>query len=329
MPVQRFIVRVRQQYRLSIMFFPALRTALLFFAKMVTALAMRLREYLRARRRNHYRRILKINGAAASSDIRRAQPKPAWVKRELLRLKALMPDGSCRKIGDCFNRRFERSRRMTVGKTYVSETIRNHRYEIDVLRREIKRRPPRHTPKNFVWAMDLTGKTDTTGKLHMLLGILDHGSRAALCLQALHNKSSWTLLGHLFLTIGQHGKPRFVRTDNESVFCSRLFRLTLFALGIRHQTTDLHCPWQNGRVERFFGTLKERLGQLAVDSFEALNVALTEFRFFYNHVRPHQHLGGATPAEAWVDVNPKKTGYKQEFWFEAWDGLLQGYYLRR
>jgi len=75
--------------------------------------------------------------------------------------------------------------------------------------------------------------------------------------------------------------------------------------------------------------LKDRLDQLAVDSFDALNSALTEFRFFYNHVRPHQHLGGATPAKAWDGINPHVTRFKQEYWFEAWDGLLQGYYLRR
>ena len=66
-----------------------------------------------------------------------------------------------------------------------------------------------------------------------------------------------------------------------------------------------------------------------MDSFDALNQALAEFRFFYNHVRPHQNLGGATPAEAWAGVQPYVNKVKDEFWFEAWDGLLQGYYLRR
>jgi transposase InsO family protein len=225
--------------------------------------------------------------------------------------------------------RFERSRQMTVGKTFVSETISKHLYEIQVLRKQIKNARPKPVPLNWVWGMDLTGKVDTQGKLHMLLGIVEHGSRAALCLRALPNKSSWTLLGHLFLAIGQYGKPGHVRTDNESVFCSRLFRFALFTLGIRHQTTDLYCPWQNGRIERFFGTLKERLNLLSVASFEALNQALAEFRFYYNHVRPHQHLGGATPAEAWGGGDPGVGQFKQEYWFEAWDGLLQGYYLLR
>ena len=77
------------------------------------------------------------------------------------------------------------------------------------------------------------------------------------------------------------------------------------------------------------GLWLERLNQLAVASFDALNTVLGEYRFYYNHVRPHQNLAGATPAEAWAGVNPQHTKFKQEYGFEAWDGLLQGYYLRR
>jgi putative transposase len=291
-------------------------------------LALAIRLHLREPQRC-YRRVAAIATCGETRLIYCARAKPEWVKHEVLRLKALMPHTGCRKIADCFNRRFAHARHMTVGKTYVSNMIRQHYYEILVLRRQIKNAKPKAIPKNLIWALDLSGKTDSQGKLQMLLGIVEHGSRAALCLQALRNKSSWTLLGYLFLAIGKYGKPRFVRTDNEVVFTSRVFKLALSLLGIRHQTTDLHCPWQNARVERFFGTLKESLNQLAVTSFDALNHALTEFRFFYNHVRSHQNLAGATPAEAWAGVDPHVTRFKQEYWFEGWDGLLQGYYLRR
>ncbi|MEM9594705.1 MAG: integrase core domain-containing protein [Acidobacteriota bacterium] len=47
-----------------------------------------------------------------------------------------------------------------------------------------------------------------------------------------------------------------MRTDNEAVFTSRRFRWVLIVLGLRHQLTQVASPWQNGRVERFFGTLK-------------------------------------------------------------------------
>lgn len=259
----------------------------------------------------------------------RSRQKPAWVVREIIRLKALMPDISCRNIANIFNRRYAASHKMTVGRTFVSETLRRHRYEIEMMRREIKHRVPSALPRNLVWAMDLTGKGDAAGNVHMIFGLIDHGSRALLSLVALPNKCSWTLLGHLFLAIGKYGKPRAIRTDNETCFTSRLFCTVLMLVGIRHQHSDPGCPWQNGRIERLFGTLKQKLNRWEVEGFAALNVSLGEFRFFYNFVRPHQHLGGRTPAESWAATNPFAVKIKSEYWFEAWDGLLQGYYLRR
>lgn len=255
--------------------------------------------------------------------------KPHWVRREIIRLAALLSRPTCRAIAGIFNRRFAQSRKTTVGKTFVNGVLRAKRYEIEVERRQIKNAKPRRVPRNLIWGLDLTGKTDANGKLHSVLGILDHGTRANLDLAAFVRKSSFTLLGHLFLAIGKFGKPQAVRTDNEAVFTSKLFRLALPLLGIRHQRIDPHCPWQNGRMERFFGSLKKKLDRLAVDSLQALNHALAEFRFFYNHVRPHQNLGGATPAEAWAGVDPYASKVKHEYWFEGWDGLLCGYYLRR
>jgi putative transposase len=276
-------------------------------------------------RLRHYRKLHQPLSAAF-----RARPKPLWVRREIIRLKALMREaGTCRAIEKSFNRRFARKKNMTVGRTFVNELIRRHRYQIEVEQRRIKNRKPRPMPKNLVWGVDLTGKVDLGQTTHSVLAILEHASRAALWLEALQNKSSWTLILKLIEAIQRYGKPRIIRTDNESIFTSKVFRLALFLLGIRHQRIDLHCPWQNGRVERFFGTLKGKLDQLLVESLPALNAALGEFRFFYNHVRPHQNLGCKTPAEAWAGIDPFTAKVMREYWFEAWDGLLCGYYLSR
>lgn len=77
-----------------------------------------------------------------------------------------------------------------------------------------------------------------------------------------------------------------------------------------------------------FGTLKERLNRWAVADAGQLKRSLDEFVFFYNAVRPHAHLEGATPMEAWNEVDPYRKP-KDVQWFEAWDGLLTGFYLRR
>ena len=255
--------------------------------------------------------------------------KPDWAIEEVVRLKALMSGAGCRRIADIFNRLHAARHRTTVSKSWVAVTVRKHRLEIEERRREWKRRTPRPMPINRVLGMDLTGKMDSAGVVHPILAIVDHGSRLAVSLRALPDKATIAILRALLDAIEQFGKPRSVRTDNEAVFTSRLFRLALWTLGIAHQRTEPHCPWQNGRVERFFGTLKEKLDRWQVDGCDQLALALGDFRVWYNHVRPHQHLGGRTPAEAWAGIDPYAAAPKSASYFSAWDGMLTGFYLRR
>jgi putative transposase len=56
---------------------------------------------------------------------------------------------------------------------------------------------------------------------------------------------------------------------------------------------------------------------------------LGDFATWYNHVRPHQHLGGQTPVEAWDGIDPYARKPKQVLFFDSWGGLLTGFYLRR
>jgi hypothetical protein len=93
--------------------------------------------------------------------------------------------------------------------------------------------------------------------------------------------------------------------------------------GIRHQRIEPFMPWQNGGVERFFGTFKAAIQQVVIPHIEALQPALDEFRFFYNHIRPHTAIEGRTPAEAWSKIKKSST---DPVWFEAWDGVLVGDY---
>ncbi|OFZ67412.1 MAG: hypothetical protein A2V79_12460 [Betaproteobacteria bacterium RBG_16_56_24] len=277
---------------------------------------------------SHPCRSHKLSHASNTSGYRHSSKKPEWLKAEIIRLKALMPQAGCRSIANICNRRFATSRQITVGKTYVHQVLQQHQYEIQILRRNLKHIKPKPVPRNLIWGIDLTGKTDTNGKLNALFGILDHGSRVLLHLQALHDKTSHTLLTCLLEVIRIHGKPKVIRTDNEAIFTSRIFRRGLKLLGIRHQLTDPGCPWQNGRIERLFGTLKQKLDQWQVPNLAQLNRDLKIFCHWYNHIRPHQNLDGKTPAEAWVGINPYTKPPKQEQWFEAWDGLLAGYELR-
>lgn len=175
--------------------------------------------------------------------------------------------------------------------------------------------------------MDLTGKTDTEKNQHSILGIVEHHSRTCLMLSAMVDKSTITLLRCLLDLVERYQKPKIIRTDNEAVFTSRLFSLVLCLMRIKHHRTEVACPWMNGRIERLFGTLKEKLNDWEVSSFESLNHSLHLFRFWYNHVRSHQHLDGLTPAEVWRGKTNFNRTSNKVYWFDEWQGLLCGYYL--
>lgn len=248
-------------------------------------------------------------------------PKPPWVRREILRLKSLLPDHGCRKIAHTFNH-LHRQRGQTVGKTFVAGVLKDQGEEILRLRRHLKHRRPRRVPRNLLWALDLTFLPDRRGP-RAVLGLLDHGSRACLALSELRSRSAIAILRVLLDAIERSGRPRILRTDNEPVLTCRLFRLGLLCLGIRHQRTAPFAPWQNGRIERFFATFKERILPWLNDEgiSDDLDPDLHLFRTWYNHARPHQHLDGLTPALAWAGKAP--TGRPR--YLSEWNGRLTGF----
>ena len=119
-------------------------------------------------------------------------------------------------------------------------------------------------------------------------------------------------------------KPKAIRTDNEACFDSLLFNLSLWLLGIQHQTTQVCSPWQNGRVERFFGTLKRYTKQVDLPAAN-LQIQLNLFSNWYNQVRPHMNLGYRTPASLWNKQPANQQG--NAYFVSEWDGVLTGYYF--
>lgn len=256
--------------------------------------------------------------------------KAEWVVQEILRLKALMgKHAGCRKVADTFNRLHAPAR---VGKSFVSDTIRNRQYALLNITRELRDQRPAPVGVNRVWGVDLTFVRDHHGTPRAVLGVVDHGSRVCTQLAAVVNKRSWTLIGHLCLAIGQHGKPRAIRTDNELVFKSAVFKTFLTLVGIRHQRIPVCAPWCNGRIESFFGRVKPYIRQIQIHSPAGLHNALDDIRHFFNHVRTHQNLAGLTPAEVWQGLTPIdiiQTPPKSAQLVQMLDSLLVGYHIRR
>jgi putative transposase len=215
--------------------------------------------------------------------------KPAWVVEKVIYLKAIMPSNGCGSIAATFNRLYS-SKNESVSKTFVYEKLKANKYQLAIIKRDIKNKPPYSIPVNRTWGVDLT-KVNLSTKQKIILGIIDHTSRLNLKLQHLKSKHSANIILELVSAIRQFGFPQFIRTDNEHCFTSSFRTLGLKFLGIKHQKSDIACPWQNGRIERFFGTFKSKFKQLDWSSFYArgLQVELDLFQVWYNHVRVHSN----------------------------------------
>jgi putative transposase len=74
-----------------------------------------------------------------------------------------------------------------------------------------------------------------------------------------------------------------------------------------------------------FLTLKQKLNMLVPERPQDLDSLLAVFRQWYNEIRPHQHLFGWTPMEAWCGINPYLTPPKAFVPYRGWNGHLTGF----
>ena len=163
--------------------------------------------------------------------------------------------------------------------------------------------------RNTEWAMDLTEIRGKVHVPHLLLGLIDHGTRACLALHELADKRSRTIWQELLALFKKYGIPKRLRVDNEASFNSKWLKCVLRLLCARLITTTPHSPWQNGRIERLFRTFKEDFRKVVAGD---LALRLREWRWHYNFARPHMAISYCTPAEAW-DGRCKATGPGVQF----------------
>ena len=153
---------------------------------------------------------------------------------------------------------------------------------------------------NELWAIDIT----CFGPFY-IFGLTDLYSRKCLGLKLALNQTSEVAIKLVKEAIARYGIPTFILSDNGSQFIGRdlttdtEFGRFLKSQGIEHKRTDLGSPWQNGIMERFFGSLKRELLYLLEDlqQEDALTDYLLEYLIYYNRYRPHQGIGGLLPDE--------------------------------
>ena len=98
-----------------------------------------------------------------------------------------------------------------------------------------------------------------TFKTPLLLAIIDDHSRLCAHAQWYLNEDTECLVQGFSQALLKRGLPRKLLSDNGSAMISGEFTQGLSRLGIIHDTTLSYSPYQNAKIESFWGTVEGRL----------------------------------------------------------------------
>lgn len=169
---------------------------------------------------------------------------------------------------------------------------------------------------NECWQADFTHYPLAGGADTEILAWLDDHSRYLLRITAHHRVSGPAVLAQFRAAVAEHGIPASTLTDNGLVFTTRFaggrggrngFEAELRRLGVRQKNGRPGHPQTQGKIERFWQTLKPWLASRPVQpaTLTQLQALLDEFAPVYNQQRPHRSLPHrATPATVYT-ARPK------------------------
>jgi transposase InsO family protein len=175
------------------------------------------------------------------------------------------------------------------------------------------RRWQREAPMHL-WQLDLVGGIYLTDgrECKMLTGIDDH-ARYVVIAVLLAVPNGRAVCDAFAAAMRRYGVPCEVLTENGKQFTGRftrprpvevLFERVCRDNGITALLTKARSPTTTGKIERFHQTLRRALldncGPFA--DLPAAQAAIDAWVHAYNHLRPHQALGMATPASLFRPV---------------------------
>jgi hypothetical protein len=139
-----------------------------------------------------------------------------------------------------------------------------------------------------------------------ILNMIDDHSRLFLASQAFSTVKAVDVVEVFHKTAGLHGLPASLLSDNGAVFTGFyrkgkvLLETELERLGIDFKNSRPYHPQTCGKIERLHQTLKRYLArQQSARTLTELQQQLDAFAHYYNDIRPHRALSGATPLQAY------------------------------
>jgi transposase InsO family protein len=161
---------------------------------------------------------------------------------------------------------------------------------------------------HHVWMMDVTQvQTFLDLRQFHVAGVYDAFSRVPLALTVLDRRPTAADMARLVRRCARaFTPPRYLITDLGGEFIANAFRRAVSRLGTRQRFASRENLYATARLERFWRTIKQSISLrwalplTRQDLEHRIELALSHYLLF----RPHQGLGGATPAEAFLGYDP-------------------------
>jgi putative transposase len=205
------------------------------------------------------------------------------------------------------------NRTAKVNQKRVRRLWRRHRLQVPrVVRKRMRRPRPERLQAAYpghIWAYDFVEDALADGTPLRILTVMDEFTREGLALDAAVTTSAERVIGVLTALFAQHGAPANLRSDNGPEFVAIAVQAWLAECGVQTLYIEPGKPWQNGKQERFNGTVRDECLNLHI--FTSLAEACVRpgtFHHHYNHERPHSQLGYLTPLAfkaAWLEAQAK------------------------
>lgn len=233
---------------------------------------------------------------------------PGPVEERIVELRMLRPDWGARKLA------------VLLGSEGIKlPVITIHRV---LLRRGLVRPVDRRTPAlqrferegpNQLWQMDFKGQKEDQASIGPL-SVLDDHSRYAVALEQTGTTRGEAVRERLETVFHHSGLPDAMLMDHGVPWWNSLapsgwtqFLVWLMKQGIRCHFSAIRHPETQGKVERFHQSLERARTRRHCPDWLSQSW-LDQFRYEYNHLRPHEALAMQTPGQPLATELAKLSG---------------------
>ena len=160
---------------------------------------------------------------------------------------------------------------------------------------------------NLMWQSDISVITWRKQSVY-LIGFLDDFSRFVTGLGLYMTQKADNVLEVFRRAVSEYKAPVEMLTDNGRQYTSwrgvAQFEKEMHRMEIHHIRSQPHHPQTQGKIERFWKTIKEEFfSRTLFEGFEDMQNRTKLWVQYYNFKRPHQGIGGLCPSDRFYEVS--------------------------